>query len=364
MSTAKERLHVRDEAPAANVVQRVRAVLERGGLAVLPTETVYGLAARADSPAALQRLFEAKARPPVDALTWHAGEAAALQRYPRPSPMAQRLAAKYWPGPLTLVLPGVPPGLELVARDDWTGVRVPAQNATQKILAALEFPVVMSSANKHGDPPAIDADDVIARLGDHVEIVVDGGRSRMGESSSVLRLGRGRFELLRPGLFTLEQLRAVAGLQIAFVCTGNTCRSPMAEALARHLIAERLGTRPDDIGNFGFGVQSMGVFAQNGAMASKLAVEVLAESGIPLADHRSRTATLEEVSRMDRVYGLTQGHVEELKRLLPPGKAKGVTLLDPEGGDISDPIGGPREEYARAAAQIRRAIEARMGDWA
>ncbi|MDZ4772243.1 MAG: L-threonylcarbamoyladenylate synthase [Planctomycetota bacterium] len=364
MDKTSLRIQVQDRAPTPDIVERVREVLERGALAALPTETVYGLAARADRPDALRRLMEAKERPPIEALTWHAGDAAALEAFPRISPMAERLAAKYWPGPLTLVLPGVPAGLELVARDDWTGVRVPAQIATQKLLAALEFPVVMSSANKHGEAPALTADEVERQFGGRVNLIVDGGPSRMGESSSVLRLGRGKFELLRPGLFTIEQLRAVAGLKIAFVCTGNTCRSPMAEGLARKFLAERLGAKEREIAAFGFSVMSMGVFASNGAPASKHSVDVLAQEGIDISHHRSKTATLEEVSRMDRVYGLTRGHVEELRKLLPPGKAKSVALLDPDGGDVSDPIGGTVADYERTAAQIRSAIEARLDEWA
>lgn len=353
-----------DRAPTVHEIERVRVALERGGLVAMPTETVYGLAARADLREALARLSAAKSRPPSEALTWHAGNAGALDRFPRASPLARRLAAKYWPGPLTLVLPGVPSGLELVARDDWTGVRVPAQLATAGILAALPFPVVLSSANRHGEPPATAADDVERAFAEHIELVVDGGPSRLRESSSVLRLGRGRFELLRPGLFTIEQLRAAAGLAIAFVCTGNTCRSPMAEALARHALASRLEVAPAALDRFGFRVVSMGVHAQTGAPASQFSIDVLGERGIDLAGHRARSATLEEVLRMDRVYGLTRSHVAELERLLPPGRARHVALLDPEGHDVSDPIGGQRSDYERTARQIQAAIEARLEDWA
>jgi protein-tyrosine phosphatase len=221
----------------------------------------------------------------------------------------------------------------------------------------------MTSANRHGERPTSSAEEAEAAFG-AVDYVVDGGPSRLAEASSVLRLGRGKFELLRAGLFTDEQLRAAAGLRIAFVCTGNTCRSPMAEALARELLSKRLQAPIGKIGDFGFTLQSMGVAASPGASAAKLAVDVLAEDGIDLAGHGARTATLEEVMRLDRVYGMTRSHVDELRRLLPPGKDKHVQMLDPEGEDIPDPIGGGRAEYVSAAKRIRTAIEARLDEWA
>ena len=125
MSAHPDREPAPDEAPARELVERVGAILARGGLVAMPTETVYGVAARADLPQALAALTELKGRPEDLALTWHIGSPSALKSPDRLSPPARRLADRYWPGPLTLVVPGVPPGLEGAARDGWIGIRMP-----------------------------------------------------------------------------------------------------------------------------------------------------------------------------------------------------------------------------------------------
>jgi tRNA threonylcarbamoyl adenosine modification protein (Sua5/YciO/YrdC/YwlC family) len=348
----------------AELRERVGTILSEGGLVALPTETVYGIAARADRSDALAALSALKHRPEREPLTWHVAGAEALERFPRVSPLARRLAQRYWPGPLTLVLPGVPAGLESVCRDGWCGVRAPAHSGTRSILAAVDFPVVCSSANLHGEPPLVDAEAVRARLGAGLALVVDGGPAPLAQASTVLRLGRGKFELLREGVLSIESLRAAAGMRIAFACTGNTCRSPMAEAMAKEILYQRLETRAERLADFGFEVVSMGVFAGVGSPAAAHAIEAMAEMGVDLGAHRSRAAAAEKLERFDRVYCLTQSHLEALRLRLPPGKDQNLRPLDPHGDGIADPIGGNLDDYRRCAREIREKLSLHADEWA
>lgn len=350
--------------PDPAVLERARALLQEGAIVAIPTETVYGLAARADLPAALAALRELKGSDPDRPFTWHLADESVLvgdRDGVELRAVAERLAERYWPGPLTLVLRGVGAAGAALARDGWVGCRVPAHEGCRALLAACPFPIAATSANLADAPPATDAETARRSFEGRIPLLLDGGSARLAEASTVLCLGRGRFEIAREGLIDAADLRRAGGLSILFVCTGNTCRSPMAATLAEALLRERIGA--EDLGHFGFEVASAGVFAGVGAPASAHAVELLAAEGLDLSAHRSSPALPARIRDADRVYCLTASHRDALLGNLPPGAGAHVELLDPEGRDIPDPIGGDLDVYRACADRIRTALEERVTAW-
>jgi protein-tyrosine phosphatase len=367
---SKPLLNVEDAPCAPELASQVQAVLESGGLALLPTETVYGIAARADDAQALEALARAKGRPVDEPFTWHVGDTSCLDALGVRTASVERLVSRYWPGPLTLILPDVNGHMPELAKSGRVGVRFPAHQATASILKALPFPVAMSSANLHGEEPVKDLDQLASSVSEAISIFVQGGPPSLGESSTVLRLGRSSgeerpsFELLREGLHDLKTLRRTAGLRLLFVCTGNTCRSPMAEGLARRAIAKKLSCEDSDLNSLGFEISSAGVYAFGGGPASKHSLDQMARREIDLSEHSASVADAAVLSDADEIYCLTRGHLEAVRELLPPKESGSAALLDPRGGDIPDPIGGSSHAYERCADLIAGCIEERLGAWA
>jgi L-threonylcarbamoyladenylate synthase len=197
----------------ANDIEKAVGVLRAGGLVALPTETVYGLGANAEDPAAVARIFEVKGRPSSHPLIVHIGGAEHLDDWVEDVPATARLLAEhFWPGPLTLVLRrGSRVPLEATGGLETVAVRVPDHPVALALLAAFGGGVTAPSANRFGSVSPTTADHVRAELGDAVDFVVDGGPCTVGVESTIVDATGDAPSILRPGGVTREELEAVLG---------------------------------------------------------------------------------------------------------------------------------------------------------
>jgi L-threonylcarbamoyladenylate synthase len=204
-------------APDETGIARAAELLRAGKLVAVPTETVYGLAARADSEAAVAAIYRAKGRPDFNPLIVHVAGLAAAERIAALDERAELLAERYWPGALTLVLPvrpqaglasAVTAGLPTVA------LRCPAHPVMRRVLEASGLPLAAPSANRSGAVSPTRPEHVAASLGDAVDAIVDGGACELGLESTIVALRPGGgWALLRPGPVSAVEIAALLGPQ-------------------------------------------------------------------------------------------------------------------------------------------------------
>jgi L-threonylcarbamoyladenylate synthase len=203
-----------------NAIVDAARILEIGGLVAFPTETVYGLGADATSAAAVARLYAAKGRPAFNPLIAHVADAAAARALARFNPAADKLAAAFWPGPLTLVLPRteICPVAELATAGlDTIAVRVPAHPVARALIAALAKPVVAPSANRSGHVSPTTAAHVMNDLADCIDLVLDDGPAPVGVESTILACLDDTVTLLRPGGLPRDAIERALGRGVAAV---------------------------------------------------------------------------------------------------------------------------------------------------
>lgn len=195
-------------------IARAVGLLQSGALVALPTETVYGLAGRADRAASVAAIYRAKGRPDFNPLIVHVPDLAAAERLAVLDDRTQALAERFWPGPLTLVLPlrrgaGIAPavtaGLSTIA------LRCPAHPLMRGVLAACQLPLAAPSANRSGAVSPTTADHVLASLGGRIDAVLDGGPCEAGLESTIVALRPGGWLLLREGPIAREALVSLLG---------------------------------------------------------------------------------------------------------------------------------------------------------
>ncbi len=222
----------------AAAIARAAEVLRRSGLVAFPTETVYGLGANALDAAAVTRIFAAKGRPSNNPLIVHVAEAADVARVTAAWPdTASRLAARFWPGPLTLVLPKRPDVPDAVTAGGPTvAVRVPAHSVARALIRAADVPVAAPSANRSGYISPTRAEHVLRGLDGRIDMILDAGPVPGGIESTVLDVTADSPCLLRPGLVTPAEIEAVIGPIVRPVAKEAPAEGalPSPGMLARH----------------------------------------------------------------------------------------------------------------------------------
>jgi protein-tyrosine phosphatase len=357
-------INVRTESDAPSAAAEGARVLAAGGLVGFPTETVYGVAAVATRDDAMERLRELKNRPKRP-FSVHVGRIEDAYRYVSDPPReARRLMEKAWPGPLTLLLPTGGTladdklnreGLyERLCFEDTIGLRCPADAVASAMLSAVDEPVVAPSANRAGASSPRTGDDVLAGLDGQIDLLLDAGPTRHGRDSTIVRFTEGGWNVVRRGVYDERSLRRMMRRRVLFVCSGNTCRSPLAAGVAKKLLADRLGCRIGELPKKWVEISSAGLHAAGGGRASAEAVHAAREQGADISRHRTRRATAELITDADLVFCMTAEQVEAARRLAP-GEAD-VRRLDPQ-GEIPDPVGGGEEAYRRTARNIVRAVK-------
>lgn len=222
--------------PAA--VAHAADLLRAGSIVAFPTETVYGLGARADDSHAVRRIFEAKGRPATNPLIVHVTDVAAAQKLAADFPsQAERLAKAFWPGPLTLVLKWRPGAVadDVVAGGDTVAVRVPASTAARALLDACRLPLAAPSANRSTAVSPTTAQHVLKSLDGRIPLVLDAGPCACGIESTIVDVTRDPAVLLRPGAISLEALRACAHVvDLGTIVVSPDERAPAPGTSSRH----------------------------------------------------------------------------------------------------------------------------------
>ena len=348
------------------------SLIDAGGLVAFPTETVYGIACRVKADS-LARLDNIKSRDTDKRYTLHIGQKVDVNKYvPTISLNAQKLIQNAWPGPLTIVFQLDEKDIdkqqknlesdvfEGLYKDNTIGIRCPDNVIAAILLQQMSNPVVAPSANVTSQSPAVDADEVLTQLSGQIDLLLDAGPCKYKKSSTVVKMGKRGMEILRHGVYSQVELEALSEVKFLFVCTGNTCRSPMAEGIFRKYLAEKLQCEVDDLGKIGYKVNSAGIIGSAGYPVSNEAVAACAAKGIDIRAHRNKGLSKELVEESDFIFAMERIHRSRVIGIEP--KAANRCLLLAPNKEIPDPIGHPQKFYNSCVRLIERAVKKRISE--
>jgi tRNA threonylcarbamoyl adenosine modification protein (Sua5/YciO/YrdC/YwlC family) len=345
-----EIIEIHPEFPDLNKIAYCAKVIRKGGLVVFPTETVYGIAADFSNNQAMKQLRKIKHRAEDKPISILISQRVLISNYTSTTdPKLYKLIDACWPGPLTVVVPAKEEGKTI-------GVRMPDHEIALRLVQESQCTIAAPSANIEGNDPPSTCQDALRDLDGLVDVAIDGGTAKIGIGSSVVDLTGEKPSVLRDGAITQADVERITQKKtILFVCTGNSCRSVMAEYLLKSRIQGR-----DDIEVLSAGT---GVFLRSTASADTLSV--LREEGIDAQNHLAQPLNTILLKKADLIIVMTRAHRQQVLERVSEVEKRVYLLKEfaniPSGFqvelDIPDPIGRPYQAYKESLAVIKEAME-------